>query len=166
MSRICKPAWTRPESAHEIRRIGLMKKIRLAKVSTLLTGSLLFLSLTLPASAGTFSSTLTKITPQADVPVTSGYGNWTFTYTVKGRVSFLSMNIKNHAPGAADFCWHSGLRQPSGTNTVTTDPIPAAGVQACGRNWFDPDDQLWSVAYIDTADPKASVDVTVVYPDP
>lgn len=141
-------------------------RIRLAAIPILVIGVLSFLGFTLPANAGTFSFTLRKNSPPSEVPVTSGAGDWTFTYTVKGRVSFLNMNIKNHAPGAADFCWHSGVRQPSGTKTVDTGLIPAAGAQACGTNWFDPDPALWSVVYIDTADPNASVDITVVYPDP
>lgn len=128
---------------------------------------LLMMGFALPAAAGTFSFTLSKNTASAYFPVFSGAGSWTYTYTVKGKVNSLGLNIKNHAPGAADFCSAYGARQPNGSNVVVdTEFIPAAVAQACGWQWPDPDPELWLVAYVQTGDSKASVDVTVTYPDP
>jgi hypothetical protein len=144
-----------------------MKKIRSARISILLTGILVFLGSTLSMSAGTEVITLTKASPEAYPAVTSGAGNWVYTITVTGKVSFLGLNIKNSAPGAADFCSHSALRQPKGSSVVVTDPIPAAAPGACGTDWPDTNGiPLSLVAYIDTADRNARVDIRVDYPDP
>jgi hypothetical protein len=84
---------------------------------------------------------------------------------VKGKVSFLGLNIKNNA-GAGDICWHSGTRQPKGTFTILSAPIPAADFNACGDEFTDPDVGLNLHSYIQTGDSKASVTIDVTYPDP
>jgi hypothetical protein len=138
-----------------------MKKVSLFSAAAIL----LFLGSTLSMNAGTFAFTLTKNTPQASLEVTSGAGNWVYTITVTGRVSFLSLNIKNSAPGAADICSHEGLRQPKGTIVVVTDPIPAAAPDACGTDWADTNGTPFSlVAFIETSDKNARADIRVDYP--
>ena len=145
-----------------------MKRIRSAKVSILLAGALLFFGFVLPTNAGTLPViTLTKANPQVNVDVTSGAGDWVFTYVVTGKVSFLSLNIKNN-PGAGDVCAHTDVRQPKkGLGSRTAENLPAAELNACGDQFQDTNGiPLNLQAFIQTADANARVDITVVYPDP
>ena len=127
-----------------------------------------FLGFTTPADAGTLTFTLSKNAATQYANVSSGAGVWMYTYTVRGKVSDLAIDIKNHVPGAADFCpgGHFNQRQPTSGTHNTDLPIPAAVPQACGNTWFDPDPALGIVLYLQTGDSKAAVDVTVTYPDP
>ena len=142
-----------------------MKNVYKAARQLFAISALTFVGFAVPANAGTFSFTLTKNAAYANHSVLSGAGVWMYTYAVRGKVTNLQINIKNYAPGAADFCSNFDQRQPiSGTHN--TNLIPAADYQACGTQWVDPDRELWMVAYLHTADSKAVVDVTVTYPDP
>ena len=143
-----------------------MKRLSSFRLAAVPLVVLSLLGITLPANAGTFTFTLSKNTANVNTAVLSGAGPWNYNYTVTGRVSSVGLNIKNHAPGAADFCSAYGERQPSGTISYSTDTIPAAGFQVCGVQWVDPDPELWLVAYVQTGDNKAKVVVTVTYPDP
>ena len=141
----------------------------------LLAAILLCSAFSVPAQAGTFTVTLDKNTPKCtagtsctNVGVMSGAGYWTFDVTVTGKVSQLGLQIKNSAPGAADFCWSFSGRQPSGHFGLTTSPIviPEATSNACGNQWLDSNGPPLSfVAYFQTTDRTAKVVITVTYPD-
>ncbi len=149
-----------------------MRKSLVARISTLLAGVLFCLGSGAPAQAGNFHVTLNKATPQVKVNVLSGAGNWMFFVTVKGKVSVLGRQIKDNDIGAGDICWVSVIRQPKATPPMypfsdTAFDIPAATEDACGTDWPDTNGpKLTLFAYIQTADPKASVDIDVFYPDP
>jgi hypothetical protein len=145
-----------------------MKRIRFAKISTLLAGIVAILGFAIPADAETFQVTLTKASPSKNVSVCSGAGDWAFTYTVTGRVNLLGLAIKNN-PSAGDFCWGTQKRKPkTGDPTITAEGIDAAAFEVCGPDPPQFQDTngvpLNLSAYLEGVTAGASVDVTVVYP--
>ena len=144
-----------------------MKRIPFPMVLTLLAGISVFTG-SAPVEAGTLPAiTLTRANPQVNVDVTSGAGDWVFTYYVTGKVSFLSFNIKDN-PGAGDICSHTEIRQPKrGPGSRTADNVPVATLNACGGQFEDTNGPPLNLqAFIQTGDDNASVVVTVTYPDP
>lgn len=142
-------------------------RIRPAAIPVLVIGVLSFLGFALPANAGTLGPfRLTKASPSLNKDVCSGAGTWTFSYTQTGKVSFLQLAVKNN-PSAGDWCWVTSFRQPAaGTYPLNTSPIPAAQLNACGPQFTDNNGIPLDLSLTFTpADPKATVDVTVVYPD-
>lgn len=143
-----------------------MKKIRLAKVSTLLAGILFFLGFAVPADAGTCYTEL-KQDHQRDndfCNVISGEGDWVFIYTVTGRVNDFQLAIKNNT-SAADFCWGFGKRKPT-SGMVTAPNIPAATEGACGDQFPDTNGDPLTVTAVIVGDAKGKVTISVEYPDP
>ncbi|MGH9863271.1 MAG: hypothetical protein ACRD35_07585 [Candidatus Acidiferrales bacterium] len=144
----------------------MKKKILSAGIPFLVVLALCCAQFAPSAQAGTFRVTLSKGTPQVDTTgIVSGAGQWIFTVAVTGKVSYLVLNIKNNA-GAGDVCWHSSTRQPKGTFTVVSSPVPAADFQTCGNRFADPDLGLNLQSYIQTGDRNAVVTIDVTYPDP
>jgi hypothetical protein len=144
-----------------------MKRIRFAKISTLLAGILIFLGFAVSADAGEFQVTLNKANPLMHVDVLSGAGDWDFSYTVTGKVSLLGLAIKNN-PSAGDFCWGTQVRKPKGSNQeITAQSIPEAALNACGVQFQDTNGIPLNLdAYVQGADPNGSIVVTVTYPEP
>lgn len=151
-----------------------MRSIRSAGVAILVVGVLFCLGFSAPAQAqDPFTITLTKSSPQAcgstgdtspACNVDSAAGGWSFSISVRGKVSFLGLQIKNN-PGAGDICWHQSFRQPSGTFSVSASNIPAAATNACGDQYRDTNGEPLTVfAYIQTGDANASVSIIVTYP--
>jgi hypothetical protein len=150
-----------------------MRKVLLPSVSVLVVAVLFCLGFSPPAQAQSFTITLTESSPRVcnstgdTSPVCnidSAAGTWSFSAVVTGKVSFLGLQIKNN-PGPGDICDVYGKHQPKGNIMVTFSGVPAAAMNVCGNRFTDTNGEpLALFAYIQTADPSASVTITVTYP--
>jgi len=144
-----------------------MKSIRFARISTVLAGVLVYVGLTVPASAGTCHISLDRNSTQASgdcASVASGAGTWVFTYTVSGKVTSFGRHIKNN-PGAGDICWQSSVKKPK-SGGDTAPGIPSASTGVCGEDFTDTNgDPLTVFAFMQGGN-DARVDLTVDFPNP
>jgi hypothetical protein len=150
-----------------------MRGVLVPRIAFLVVVVLSCLGFSPPAQAQSFTITLTQSSPRVcnstgdtspPCNVDSAAGDWSFSVMVKGKVSFLGLQIKNN-PGAGDICWVYGKRHPSGNFVVTASAIPTAATNVCGNKFIDSNGEpLALFAYIQTGDASAKVTITVTYP--
>ncbi len=144
-----------------------MQKSLAARISTLLAGVLFCLGSSVLAQAGGFTITLDKAHPTVKMDALSGAGNWNYSVTVvSGKVSSLSLQIKEDGIGSSDFCWGTSYRRPIGTILGSAENIAAATVEACGPDFPDDNGDPLNFKAFFSGDVKAVVTIEVVYPDP
>ena len=97
--------------------------------------------------------------------VLSGGGPWEFTVTnVTGTLNTLVLSIRDSSPG--DFCHFSSVKRPQAGLVITTAPIPAATVNACGNQYPDVNGPALAFYATFQGGKSAGVSVTVTYPTP
>jgi len=103
-----------------------MRKLLVARISTLLAGVLFCLGPSVLAQDNPFLISLDKAHPTVIKDVTSGAGPWHFVVTVVGKVNSLGLQIKDDGIGSGDICWLTSFRNPRGQWSFDSEDVPAA----------------------------------------